>query len=187
MPTIKIPVRIDYPNSGGPGYNVFHARVNDVETDLEDALDALESFYNTLPSLWGSTTSLTIGEGMINDPYGSPTYLPDDVRVITGTGTPTALPQLLAICISWRTPSATRTGRGRTFLGPLVTGTAQADGTPIDAIVTAVRDSAQFLVGQSTGANGWAFGVYSQKDALFRDWVGSSVKDRFSYLSSRRD
>lgn len=187
MPTVKIPVKIAYTGAGGPGVNVFNGRVGDVDTDLPDLLAALATFYENLKSIWMTSTTITIGESMILDPYGSPTYIDDDVTVITGTANTNALSPLLAICVSWRTVAASRSGRGRTFLGPLGAQASGPDGTLNDTVLGSVRSEAQTLVSASQATNGWALGVYSTKDALLRDWVGSSVKDQFSYLSSRRD
>lgn len=187
MPTVKIPVKINYELGGGPGYNIFNARIADTDTDLENCLDAIEAFYVSLLGLYSTTTQIVIGEGMIADPYGSPTYLPDDVRTQTGASATASMATLLCITVGWRTTAATRSGRGRTFLGPLVVGTNEGNGTPSDAVITAVRAAAEDLVDASQAANGWAVGVYSHKDALLRDVVGSSVKDRFTFLSSRRD
>lgn len=187
MATVKVPVVVDYAAAGGPGYNIFHARIEDMNTDVDEMLSALETFYTTLSSLWATTTTITIGTGMIQDPYGNPTYVNDDVRTVTGTGVALAMSPLLCINIGWRTASATRRGHGRTFLGPLVQGTQQNDGTPVNDVIDGVRGTAADLVADSLSANGWALGVYSQKDGLLRDFTGSSVRDRFTFLSSRRD
>ena len=190
MSIVRVPVRIEYAQAGGPGYNVWHFRTADDDPgtwQLGDALDALEAFYTSLRALYPTTTRIYIGEGMVKDPLGSPEYVDDDSRVLTGSTVGGVNSTLLAIVVSWRTTSATRSGRGRTFLGPLSANTNQGDGTPLDANVTGVRTAAQTLVNASTGPGGWSVGVLSTKQGVFRDITGSTVRDRFSFLSSRRD
>jgi hypothetical protein len=188
MPTVRIPVRIDYTNAGGPGYNVWHVRtVSELPgTDLSEPLNALEAFYTKCKALYQPGTRIVIGEGMINDPLGSPTYVDDDSRTVLGSGASGATPTMVALCVSWRTQAATRSGRGRTFLGPVAMGTLQADGTPEPAILAACRNAALDLVGDSMTANGWAFGVLSTKERLIRDFTGSTIRDRWAVLTSRR-
>lgn len=190
MGIIRVPVRITYQGAGGPGFNVWHVRtISDVDEKLlvADALDALDDFYRGIEGLWPSGTSITIGEGMIKDPLGSPTYFPDDSRVYNPPPQSTMTSAMLAIVVSWRTTSASRSGRGRTFVGPIIGAAAEADGTPTAAALTKVRNAASGLVSASSGPGGWSFGVLSTKQGVLRDFTGSSVKDRWSFLSSRRD
>lgn len=190
MSILRIPVRIDYPYAGGPGFNIWHARFVDSTPPpalLGDALDALELFYSTIDSTIVTGTTFTLGEGMILDPLGSPTYVDDDSRTVTGSDGAGSMSNLLCITVGWRTISATRSGRGRTFVGPMGIGTAGNDGTPADSVLTTIRGAATDLIDTSTNANGWAFGVLSTKQALLRDFTGSTVKDRYTFLSSRRD
>lgn len=189
MPIYRVPVKIEYPHTGGPGYNVFHVRtVSNARDELLDALDAIEQFYTSLRSHFAGGTRHTIGEGMIKDPLGSPEYVNDDARTRLGEGANTVAPSLLALTVSWKTSSATRSGRGRTFVGPFTSDAMQnTDGTPSTALMTAIRNAANTLVSESSGLNDWAIGVLSVKQGLLRDFTGASVKDRWSYLSSRRD
>lgn len=191
MATWKVPVKIQAGSADNMAYNVWHIRTVDNESGpgsaLSDALDALEEFYRDSRSAFSDATVITIGESMIRDPYGSPEYVEDDRRTLNGLIGGGTAPLLLAVVVGWRTTSATRSGRGRTFVGPLALGAMQSDGTPGPAAIGGIRDAATGLVNASTGANGWAVGVYSQKQNLLRDITGNSVKDRFSYLSSRRD
>lgn len=191
MPIIRVPVKIVHTGDGGPGYNVWHVRmVSDDPADAGDlgfALDALETFYSDIRSLYPNSTRIQIGEGMIKDPLGSPEYVADDFRELVGTGGTTSASQLLALVVAWRTTSATRSGRGRTFIGPLGGTITEADGTPNNTQLAGLRTAANALVSASGGTNFWAFGVLSTKQGLLRDFTGSSVKDQFAYLSSRRD
>ena len=190
MSIVRVPVRMDFTQPGGPGYNVWHIRTADdnPETwELSGALDALEDFYQANAGLYHAGTTITIGEGMVRDPLGSPTYVDDDVRTLTGGNGSAPGSTMLAVVVSWRTTSATRSGRGRTFLGPITSAVVSGDGTPSNLFITQARAAATALVAASTAANGWAIGVLSTKQGIFRDAVGSSVRDRYSFLSSRRD
>jgi hypothetical protein len=192
MTIFRIPVTITNTLPGGPFMNIFHARTigpaGDDADQLGDALDALEEFYMGLRAYMPNGSVVRFGEGMIRDPLGAPEYQADDPRVIpTGTqldGSPTPL---LAIVVSWRTASASRSGRGRTFIGPLNSSAITTDGTPTNAVVDSIRAQAVGLVNSSGGAGGWSFGVLSVKQGVLRDFTGSSVRDRWSFLSSRRD
>lgn len=189
MPIYRVPVRIDYRANGGPGYNVFHVRtVSSARDELLSALDAIEAMYNSMKGLYVDTTILTVGEGMIKDPLGAPEYVNDSPRTVLGSGGASTMPTLLAVCASWRTSSATRSGRGRTFFGPFNNNTQDGnDGTPGAVTITTVRDAALDLVQASQGLNDWGIGVLSLKTGILRDITGVTVQDRWSYLSSRRD
>lgn len=186
MATYKVPVSITHPGLGGVAYNVFHLRCED-DGDLGDAMGALVDFYEACAGMYPDNTNVLVGDGVIKDPYGSPTYASFTPVLVESTGIAAQSPQLLAMVVSWRTTAATRSGRGRTFIGPLNTNCWEADGTPATAYLAGLVGAAQDLVDASTGLGGWAFGVYSHKDSVLRDFIGSGVKDRASFLSSRRD
>jgi hypothetical protein len=189
MPIVRIPARIEYVGSGGPGFNIWHARTVDTGPgDLNLVLDALEGFYTSIAGLYAASSRVVIGEAMIKDPLGAPEFLADDSRTITGGGAFTVGPQPLAVVVGWRTVSATRSGRGRTFLGPFTVGAQdQADGTPNGGTLSIIRDAAQELVESSNNPSLWSIGVLSTKQGVLRDITGSSVRDRWAVLRSRRD
>lgn len=193
MAIVRIPVKIEGTGqTGAPWMNVWNARTvsdggNDFDEQVAEALNALETFYNSLKAYIPTGYSIRLGEGMIKNPGPGATYVNDDVHIVTATGTGNRLSPLLAVCISWRTTSATRSGRGRTFVGPLIEGTNEANGTPSAAVITGVKNAASALVTASSAPFGWSLGVYSQKQNLLRDFTSSSVQDRYAYLSSRRD
>ena len=188
MAIVRVPVRIEYPMDGGPGFNIWHVSTQPggQPGDLGEALDALTTFYTALKGYYPMPGKITIGEGMINDPLGSPTYVDDDSRSITTSGPTAGTPAFVALVCGWRTASATRSGRGRTFLGPFVTGALESNGTPAPSTMLAVRNAATALVDDSQSANGWAIGVLSTKQGTFRETTGVTVRDRWAILSSRR-
>lgn len=191
MAIFRVPARIDFDGPGAPGLNVWNVRTvgpgNEDEVQLEDAVQAITNFYTALRPLMPVGQTVTLGEGIIKDPLGDSTYGPDLSRIVTGNGQNGQAPQLLAICVSWRTSSASRSGRGRTFFGPIVLDALQGDGTIETAALNSVRGAAAALVSASTGPDGWSVGVLSTKQGLLRDITGYTVKDQLSYLSSRRD
>lgn len=189
MAIVRVPVRIEYPMPGGPGFNVWHlsTQPGGQAGDLGEALDALEAFYTKVRALIMPGTNIIIGEGMINDPLGDPTYVNDDSRTVTGGGTIAGVPAMVALVVGWRTASATRSGRGRTFLGPISQAALQTDGTPSTLRLGEVRSAAEELVADSQSANGWAIGVLSAKQGVWRETTGVSVRDRWAVLTSRRD
>lgn len=174
-----------------PGYNIFHIRSKtgvDEGAAVSAFLTTLQEFYTAQERLFPETVSFIFGEGMIRDPYGAPTYVPDDSTTLTigEGGAPAAAFQ--ALVVSWRTTSATRSGRGRTFLGPISRDLTDADGTPDATAISEARAAASDLVDASESVlTPWALGVYSVKEGVFRDVTGSAVRDRWAYLSSRRD
>lgn len=191
MAIYRIPVRIEGTTTpGGPWMNILHVSTQPggQPGDLGEALDALEAFYTALRNYFSTAVQVIIGEGMIEDPGGSPQYVDDDRRVVVGAAaSPANLSALLAVVVSWRTASATRSGRGRTFLGPFVTLANENNGTPAPDLLSRINVAAQALVEDSQSANGWAFGVLSTTQGTFRPVTGHSVRDRFAVLRSRRD
>lgn len=188
MAIVRVPVRLEFPQDGGPGFNIWHVSTQPggQPGDLGEALDALEAFYNRVKSFMPGPGKIVLGEGMIIDPGGSPTYADDDSRTITLPLGTDPQPSLLAIVCGWRTASATRSGRGRTFVGPWGTNALENDGTPNQAVLTALREAATILLDDSQSANGWAIGVLSTKQGTFREATGVTVRDRFAVLRSRR-
>ena len=100
---------------------------------------------------------------------------------------PHAAPPATALVVGWRTSSASRAGRGRTFLSPLTAAAVEGDGTVSGTQLAAVRGAAQTLIDSSTTEGDGAFGVYSQSQSLLRDFVSVRVQDKFAVLRSRRD
>lgn len=189
MAIYRVPVRIEFANAGGPGFNIHHfsTQPGGQAGDLGEALNALTAYYTAIKSLFASSTKIVLGEGMIEDPLGAPSYVDDDSRTVLGSGSSAATPTMVALVVSWRTASATRSGRGRSFLGPVAFGALATDGTPEPGVLATVRNASVSFVNDSQSANGWAHGVLSAKQGTFRPSTGSTVRDRWSVLTSRRD
>lgn len=195
MPIYRTAVRHDYAIPGGPGFNVWHFRSPQVETEpggvLTAAGIALSAFYDGLAGLFppGSRISWDgLWSGVDTDEYRPPS----GAWSVTGVaqGAQGYLPAASAVCVSWRSSVNTGSGRGRTFLSPLDASIRDASGTPGAAALTTIRTECQQLVDAFGGEGpdiGGAFGVYSRQENVIRDFVGFSVRDQFAVLRSRRD
>lgn len=187
MPTVQYNVGLEWSNApGGPGVNTWHIRYDSVVGDLESALSALATFYDSIRGVLPTGVryrftdhAVTVGD--------SPTYVPvSNAATNTGSGGATYLPMATAMCVSWKTTAATRSGRGRTFIGPLSNLATEANGTPAPEAITLLQNAATALVNASLVDNGWGFGVYSRKDGVLRDFTRATVRDVFAVLRSRR-
>jgi hypothetical protein len=117
---------------------------------------------------------------------GEPTFeAVDGFTLGPVAGTSTLAPVLQAV-VGWRTTSATRSGRGRTFVGPLAVAASDADGTPAAGFLTALQNGAQAIVAHNDGVDTGAVGVWSPTQNLFRDITGFRIRDVFAVLRSRR-
>lgn len=191
MATYRYTVNLSYPNGGGPGVNVWHLRTTgdapSTAGELEGLSEALRDFYTAiLGQMQGGTVvsysgvAVALGEEPVFD-SAAPAWT---MTAATGNA---AAPPVLAVVVNWLTTNASRSGRGRTFVGPLAFGSMDSSGTPISATLSAVRGAAAALIAASDGFADGAIGVYSEVDGVIRDIVGSSVADRFAILTSRRD
>ena len=204
MAVYKIPVRLTWTGaSGSPGFNVWHARTGSTNDPGDDGildgtggpLDAIEDFYQACLGVMGYRVVINVGDGVteITDPE-NPRFVevsPRNMQAVTTNG----VPSFLAICVSWRTSIARRSGMGRTFVGPIASAAQDsATGTPSDTELSTIRSAANALVAKSTSVGNWGIGVYGSSQPgnalapkVLRDFTQSSVLDHWSYLSSRRD
>lgn len=190
MPIVRIPVNITWAASGSPGVNVWHAEVPAPanEATLGGVVDALEAFYTELRSLapGGGTYSF---DGVVTDvETQSQSTVPG--WTMTTAGTSNFAPLATALCISWRTGTASRSGVGRTFLGPIAAGFVETNGTPSAACLTLVRTAAFNLLQVNDaiepGGND-GLGIYSRQTGVIRKLQSARVRDTFAVLRSRRD
>lgn len=191
MGTWRTTVRYDYGTTGGPGYSTFHFR-DDGDGGLEDALenagDALRAAYALIRPQLPPATRIT-GEGRWVDVFN------DDVvttPVWTDVGTLASpgdyLPPTTAVVIGWRTGTAARSGRGRTFLSGFAEASNAATGAPVQAVLDAARAMGQSLVNFNGTLGNGAFVVYSPTRGIARDITGMAVRGGlWASLRSRRD
>lgn len=195
MPIYRTAIRLVYTPSGGPGVNVWHFRTTTPAGPqspvLTAAADSLEAFYTSIRALF-PTSMYAAYDGQWTRVDGDD-YLPPEAGwnvVGTAAGGDGYMPTASALAITWRTEQNSASGRGRTFLSPLSKTLSSTDGTPSAGTLDTVRNAARTLIttwsGEGPGAEG-AFGVYSRKDNVIRDFVGVSMTDQFAVLRSRRD
>lgn len=198
MAIFRIPVTLQWPQSGSPGVNVFHLRTTEAsgtpgnDLIIDDALDVLGTFLHAAydaNSAFGFTWS--VGTGIVD------VATQQEINRTPQTGgqgfNQENAPPVLALCVAWRTSLAARRGRGRTFIGPFAKGVMDADGTPTTAYFNALNAAVDTFVANSQAIAGGAFAIYGQETAgvpepkVARDIVSGQVKDKFAVLRSRRD
>lgn len=192
MALVRIPIDIIWTGAtGSPGVNVWHARVEDgvqpLATDLEEVTEALQQFYSAIDELFPGTCRVEFaGEaGGVGPDSGNVYEAPG--WVVNGGGGASFLPPANAMYVNWKAATGGRSGRGRTFIGPLDITTTEADGTPTPGDRDVLQAAADALVSASLTDNGWAIGVWSRSDGLLRDVVTAEAPNKFAVLKSRRD
>lgn len=184
-------VDLAWAGSGSPGVNVWHMRTSEPEFILQDVqvlVDALQTFYQGMAQFIPASASMTGRSDIVKDFDAAPTF--EDVdgwSVSGGSSNPGYAPLSSAIVVGWKTNSATRAGRGRTFISPLSAGTIDTNGTPTAGTISSMETIAASLVTTSKGSPNGALGVWSASTNTFRDFVASNVRDQFAVLRSRRD
>jgi hypothetical protein len=192
MPLYRVTVRTTSPGAGGDCMNVLHIRtagtdITGSDTDLGEAMTALETCYDAMKNVFPPGSVHHIGDSVIADPYGSPTYYAFTPVTSDAADEGAVAPPHLAICVGLRTTSATRRGRGRVFIGPLNSLAMQTtDGTVNTDRLAMVTNAWAAFVADSVTANGWGLVVWSDLDSLARDVVSSSVRDSLAVMRSRR-
>lgn len=190
MPTYKYVVDLSWSGMGSPGVNVWHFRTTTDSPDnaeVPELVDAIKDFYTGCLGLYSNDAVIQGPSTLILDPYGTPEYRPATSWTLQGQGGGSKAPAATAVTVTWRTTSATRSGRGRTFLSPITTSAMDGDGTINTTQLTALRGAAAALVAFNEGFDNGAVGVYSPSQNLLRDIVAYNVRDTFAVLRSRRD
>lgn len=198
MPTFRLPVSLTLSGMPDQAINVWHFRANDggIDAAFGDAVEAIRGFYSALAVGTVLANGTTVSAEAAQE-VGTDQVRAVDWSNITVPESGARAPFPMAITVNWRSSSASRRGRGRTFVGPLVGGAVQSDGTVAENTLSAVRAAAAGLVSASVagGISGsaWAVGVYGLETAggtpasphVIRDVVGSTVHDRFAWIRSR--
>lgn len=191
MSTWRLTVEISNPILGGTGVNIWHLRDNgeaNPDPEIDAMIDNLADFYTTVCQ-WSSTRTTYSFDGelvQVGDPSpdlktGRHTFS------ISGTASADDLPPANCIVVGWRTALAGRSGRGRTFLGPIPVTVNQDNGTPIETARAALQAAADNLIAQQDDPLNGAFGVWSVKQQVIRDFASARVANEFAVLRSRRD
>nr|CRY97286.1 hypothetical protein [uncultured prokaryote] len=190
MATFRLAVDINWTHgSGSPGANVWHGRTTSGldGSEIGGLVDDLEAFYTSIASLYTSDTVLSFSGEVagVGDDADDSLVVPG--WTVTGSGSPNALSTALQLCISWRTGSGGRSGRGRTFIGPFNASTADANGLPLASKTASLNAAAAALVAAGGARGNGSFGVYSPTDNVIRDFVSGAAANKFAILRSRRD
>lgn len=184
-------VDLSWAGSGSPGVNVWHMRTSEPEfvfEDVEVLVEALQTFYTGLAQFYPPSVTVSGRQDIVKDFESNPTF--EDVpgfSVSGGSSNASYAPLSSAIVVGWRTNSATRAGRGRTFISPLSAGTIDTNGTPTASTLSSMNTLAGNLVTTSKGSPNGALGVWSASTNTFRDFVSHQIRDQFAVLRSRRD
>lgn len=188
MPTYRGVVRHDYPGNGGPGYNIWHVEVAseaDAFSELPAATTRLRTFYNGVSSSFSSLSAFSFNAEWVD--VQSDTFFDNEGWTLAGaSGQDQIMPPATAVVVGWRTLSNSRSGRGRTFLGPLDRGAASPDGTPTPAVLANLQDAADTLLAANT-VEAAQFVVWSPTQQIARPFASARVSDQFAVLRSRRD
>lgn len=197
MAIFRVPALYSWAGPGSPGQNTWHVRTATLtgagaDAELELALAALEDFYQGVAGGLGYNTTITLGERIVDvSDFLNPRFNERPNRVVSAGASSSNLPPSNQICVGWQTELAKREGRGRTFIGPLSGATDdESQGIPTASFIGQVRAAAQALVNASTAEVGWSVGVLSKRGTtqqVFRDIVGTTTRQSFAVLRSRRD
>lgn len=191
MPTARMTVNLTWTGaSGSPGANVWHMRSDQAVgpfTDFDDMSQAIKTFYTSCQGLFPTALNIQMfGELQgVGDDTGD--IYSVDSWGLNGSGGVAFLPPANCMLVNWKAATGGRSGRGKTFLGPLVTGDNENNGTPDEARRTTVSDAAVALIAESEGLLNGGIGVYSRTHNVFRDYVSADVPNFFAVLRTRRD
>lgn len=191
MTLLRLPVDITWPyGSGSPGASVFHLRTGnnvDIPGVGNSLSEIIRQFYAALDDLYVDSVRISFA-GLVTG-VGEDTGVAYELDPwqVQGTAAVGPLPPSNQIVVGWKTSSATRSGRGRTYIGPLQYAVVDDAGSPATPVLTVVRNAAAALVTSQGALETGGIGVFSQKQQVFRDFTGSVVRDTFAVLRSRRD
>lgn len=170
--------------------NVWHLRAGSILTgpQISNQMANLKTFYQGVAPLLRSDVVVTSPE-FLTTVEDSPQYVnPGTAWSVNGSGGYESGNAASALCISWYSATANRRGRGRTFLSPLYRNLYDGAGQLSADRVLIAQNAATALINLQTGPlPDGAFGVYSQKDKVVRDYVRAKVRRAPAILTSRRD
>jgi hypothetical protein len=178
---------------GGSGTNTWHARTTGgldptgVSGVLNGLNAALGDFYVACESIYHGGCNLHFDGSWVRVDDDSKEIVRGNTNDVAITGTTDALPPSQCLVVGWGTSIASKSARGRTFMGPLRTSVLQDNGTPTEAARTLVEAAAADLIDSFDGIGSGALAVWSVLENVARDFTDGRVANRFSVLRSRRD
>jgi hypothetical protein len=113
-----------------------------------------------------------------------PTVLAVPPQTVTGTDFSGYCPPQCAVVVSWKTILASRSGRGRSYMGPIGRAGETTNGTPTPAFATALQTAANTLISDLTALPA-AKVLYNEQT---KAWAGvtSAVVRGGSFHTQRR-
>lgn len=192
MGVFRATVDLSFPAGAGVGTNSWTLRTvssSGTVSEITTLMGLVNGFYDYMKGLFPASYTWRWDGTVQQLGVPNPGYLGSaPAWSVSGTSAdPNYGPAAAMACITWRTELATRSGRGRTFLGPLPDGANESNGSLAPAYLDVIVDAAQDLVtaSEASGVVG-ALAVWSEKDQVARDFVAASVTDQFAVLRSRR-
>lgn len=188
MATWRAVVTLNHAALGGTGTNTWHLRTAISDVGQANVIMGLvEDFYTGINGYFPDSASINWDGELVGVGANEGDFLEVADWTVVGGTAGGVLPPSQSIVVGWRTETGGRSGKGRTFLGPMHNNTLEANGTPDPTCLGNIRDAAADLVSASLADGNGALGVWSRQDSLLRDFTSSAVRDSFGSLRSRRD
>lgn len=147
FPITKITVAINGGAGSPPDYNVHYVTSSDqLPATLTTVLGKFHDFYDAVKAWFPNGQVFTIGAQVLNMETTPPTVLAVPPVTVNGTDFSGYCPPQCAVVVSWKTILASRSGRGRSFMGPVGRAGETTNGTPTPAFVTALQTAANTLI-----------------------------------------
>jgi hypothetical protein len=189
MPTFRYGYTLQFPGDGSPGRSIWHFRSEDEvgSASPQDVVDIIDDWWT---AVWA--TNVVAPPCRVDGDSEAINVATQEITPITPAfaNNPAAAvefnPSGMLVC-TMRTSSATKSGLGRKFIGPVRSSVTNVDGRPDAANVTSVQAACTALVSASVGLTGAAVGVYSPTEGLFRDLTVMTCRNYMAVLRSRRD
>lgn len=180
MPVLRITSQATNPAVSGLAVSVMH--MTSASTSLTDAqavVDNIRDWYDGCKALFHTSSTITVGAQVLDiSDVDNPLYVGTTPRTVVGTGSGTQLPAQLALVVSWRTATATRSARGRTYLGPIASSALNAYVlTP--TLQTAIQNASNTLIATNR------LDVYSRKLDVVYQVTSAVVNTKIDTMRTR--
>lgn len=189
----RMVVVLNSPVYPSPGTNTWHAQTplpasdDDNQGLLLDLENNLAAFYVALDEYMAGS-SAAVFDGVWTEIPGEDGFVRHTAGWNAGAASALApMPPADCLAIQWRAATGGRSGRGRSFLGPLGTSTLQDNGTPTEAFRTDMKAAGDELITAQGDSGDGQFCVWSEKDQTGRPFATCLVPNKFASLRSRRD
>lgn len=175
----------------GPAVNTWHFRTDGIDdagdAALPDLLTSLAAFYAAVKNEFCEGTNTHFDGVLTSVEEEDPRVIVIDPWTVNTTTAAQGLPPQDCLLMRWGTSRPTRSGRGRTFFGPMCTNSLFGHGIVHPSTATVFNDAAAALISSFSGPADGAICIYSRADHVARDIISHSVVPKFAVLRSRRD